>query len=320
MKKSALYIDLGGYMPLPSGEALSLITHQATVDCVTDERAALEALTNTSEYHVIVSNAPILLVFTEARARHPKASTILVTDSPMKTYSAALDDREDQLVDHVIANRTRESWTVHELRITVQKLLTRDIFGIEKYLAPGTKVHESCIKGSNDRDVYNKAVMTFVSNCKLGQHTAKMAFGISEELLMNMIYDAPAAAGIEHYAQLPRTASINLEPHEFGALTYGCDGRILAIGASDPFGALSRAKLFQYLRKVLKRDDSQHLIDSKKGGAGLGLFKILYSSHGIVCNVAKKKRTEIMAIIDVEEQLRDFSTMARSIHFFDGDA
>lgn len=292
------------------------MSRDAAVDGVTDESAAIAALTNVGRYHIVVCNAPNLAIFETIRTRHPSAHAVLVTEAPMKDYSTALADREDQLVDHVIANRSREAWTVHELRVTVQKILTGEIFGIEKYLAPGTKVHEGVIRGSDDRDVYNKSVMAFVNDCKLGQHTAKMAFGITEELLMNTIYDAPVAAGLDHYAALPRTAPVNLQPNEYGRLSYGCDGRLLAICAADPFGALTKQKLLQYLRKVLRRSDTQNLIDTKKGGAGLGLFKILYSSHAIVCNVVPKHRTEIMALIDVEEQLRDFSTMARSIHFF----
>ena len=47
--------------------------------------------------------------------------------------------------------------------------------------------------------------------------------------------------------------------------------------AKDPFGLLKKEKFFEYLKKVLSRDDSSKIIDTKKGGAGLGLLKILFS-------------------------------------------
>jgi len=238
---------------------------------------------------------------------------------PMKEYSAELDGREEKLLDHIVANKGREGWTIHELRTTLAKIATDDIFGIEKYLAPHTVIHREIVKSSAEREVLNNKVLEFAEACHLGQHTSRLAFGITEELLMNTIYDAPAAAGIDRFQNVDQTTAIELELNEQGELCFGCDGQILAISSSDPFGALKKDKVFQYLKKVLKRTASEGLIDTKRGGAGLGLFKILYSSHGLVCNVEKDYKTEIMAIIDVNDQLRDFSSMARSIHFFSND-
>jgi len=145
---------------------------------------------------------------------------------------------------------------------------------------------------------------------------AKLVFGITEELLMNAIYDAPVADGRHRYGELPRTTAVDLEPHEYSQLSFGCDGNVFGIAVSDPFGALSKVKLYEYIRKVLRRSDSINLIDRKKGGAGLGLFKILYSCHSLICNVQPHVKTEVIALIDIHSQVRDFSKMARSIHYF----
>ena len=158
--------------------------------------------------------------------------------------------------------------------------------------------------------------MSFAEENRLGQYMAKLVFGITEELLMNAIYDAPVAGGRHHYGDLPRTTSVELDQSEYATLTYGCDGSLFGVAVCDPFGALKREKLYQYLKKVLRRTDSTNLIDTKKGGAGLGLFKILYSSHALICNVEPSKRTEVMALIDIQHQVRDFSKMARSVHYF----
>src|SRR5690606_33329964 len=118
--------------------------------------------------------------------------------------------------------------------------------------------------------------MKYAQDHKIGQHLSKMNFRISEELLMDAICDAPVAGGRQNFDQLPRTAVIELQEDEYATLQYGCDGKLFGISVSDPFGALKRDKLFQYLKKVLMRRDSSTLIDNKKGGAGLGIFKILY--------------------------------------------
>ncbi|RYZ58859.1 MAG: hypothetical protein EOP07_05730 [Proteobacteria bacterium] len=316
MKATALFADSGGYKPLPTIEALRVVAQGHALESVTDARAALLILKQRPEIELLVSNAPDLELFTQFRALHPKGTSILVTDLAMKNYSALLQGQEADLVDHIIVNKGRENWTVNQLRVTLHKLRTKDIFGIDKYLAPHTPIHREVIRSSIEREGLNLKVQKFAEACHLGQHISRVSFGISEELLMNTIYDAPAAAGIERFQNIDQVNSIVLQPEEYGELSYACDGQILAIASSDPFGALKKETLLTYLKKVLRREDGEGLIDTKKGGAGLGLFKILYSSHGIVCNVSKGTKTEIMALIDINDPLRDFASLARSIHYF----
>lgn len=314
--QTVLYIDIPGRKPLPEAAVLRVAGNTAEILAVTDPQSALAVIRTTPSLDMIVTNAPDAAILLAARELRPKARTVLVTESTMEQYSKLLDGREDVLVDHVIANRTPAHWTINELRVTVQKILRRDIFGIAKYLSPATPIHELVVKGSADREGHNSKVMGFAEENRLGQYMAKLVFGITEELLMNAIYDAPIAGGRHHYEDLPRTTSVALDPSEYATLTYGCDGSLFGVAVADPFGALKRDKLFQYLKKVLRRADSSNLIDTKKGGAGLGLFKILYSSHALICNVDPGKTTEVMALIDIQHQVRDFSKMARSVHYF----
>ncbi len=316
MKATALFADSGGYKPLPTIEALRVVTQGLELESVTDSRAALLIVNQRPEIDLLVSNAPDFELFSQFRARHPKGETILVTDLAMRTYSGQLQGQEADLIDHVIVNKGRENWTVNQLRVTLHKIRTKDIFGIDKYLAMHTPIHKEVIRSSLERENLNLKVQRFAEACHLGQHISRVAFGITEELLMNTIYDAPAAAGIARFQNIDQLNSIVLQPEEYGELSYACDGQLLAISCADPFGALRKQTLLTYMKKVLRREDGDGLIDDKKGGAGLGLFKILYSSHGLVCNVEKGRRTEIMALIDINDPLRDFSSLARSIQYF----
>ncbi len=316
MNKSILYVDVPGRKPLPDASVLRIAASGANTIGVTDPKSAIQVIRNTDKISILVSNDPDKELFSTIRERQPETRTVLVTDDTMESYSSSLGSKEDILIDHVIANRSPELWTINELRVTVQKVLQSDIFGLEKYFAPSTPVQTFAVKGSADRENYNTTVMKFAEENRLGQYMAKLVFGITEELLMNAIYDAPVAGGRHHYGDLPRTTTVELKPDEYSELSFGCDGTIFGIAVRDPFGALTRQKLFQYLKKVLRRGDSSNLIDTKKGGAGLGLFKILYSSHSLICNVDLENSTEVMALIDIKHQVRDFSKMARSVHYF----
>ena len=315
MTKRVLFIDTPKGKPLPDASVLRIAASGADPISVTDPRAALAVMQSTS-LDVVVVNYPDVDLLRSFRERCPSGQSLLVTDLPMERYSELLQGEEHLLVDHVIAGRGPVAWTINEVRVTLQKILRGDIFGLTKYLSPITTIHELTVTGSKDRETFNASVMQFAEENRLGQYLAKLVFGITEELLMNAIYDAPIAGGKTHYNELPRTAAITLDPSEYSRLSFGCDGSLFGISVTDPFGALTREKLFQYLKKVIRRADSANLIDTKKGGAGLGLFKILYSSHALVCNVQPLQRTEVMALIDLQTQVRDFSKMARSVHFF----
>ncbi len=315
-----LLVELPGFMALPSHQALASLWDGDDFAVVTSVDAALAALKN-QNFSYLVVNAPHYELLSRCHAENSVEKTVLITDLPMHIFSKSLNGEDSQLADHVIANRPSSFWVIQELRVTLAKLRAPDdIFGIAKYLASGTPILSAPITGSKDREKLNQEVLQFALDCKLGQHMAKMAFGITEELLMNTIHDAPQAAGIERHQNADRHAPVLLSPDEFGELNYGFDGRIFALSSKDPFGALSRVKLHQYVQKIVKRKDSEDFIDTKAGGAGLGFFKILYSCHSLVCNVQPGRMTEVIAIIDLTEQLRDFVQMPRSVHYFSFDS
>ena len=317
MIKSILYVEVPGKKSLPDASTLRIAATGAETVGVTDVQSAIQVINTIPSISLLISNTADLHLFTKFKNTHPNAKSLLVTDTTMDLYSKALDGKEDVLLDHVIANRSPELWTTNELRVTIQKILLEDIFGLEKYFAPGTPLQTFTVKGSKDREEYYALAMKFAEENRLGQYMAKLVFGITEEMLMNAIYDAPVAGGRSHYSDLPRTAPVELLADEYSTLNFGCDGNIFGISVTDPFGALTKEKLFQYLKKVLRRGDSNNLIDTKKGGAGLGLFKILYSSHSLIVNITPQVSTQFIALIDIHHQVRDFSKMTRSINFFE---
>lgn len=311
-----LFVDTPNNCPLPDKNVLAAALGTEAFLLVSSLAAAAQVMAN-HKISILVSNDADFKMFALRRQQDTKLKNILVTSLPMQEYSQQLRGQEEQLLDHIISHRFNGFWTLQDLRITLAKLQNpQDIFGIAKYLNPHTTIHNFTVTGSADRETYNSAILQYAIDCKLGQHLAKVAFGITEELLMNAIHDAPLAAGLPHYLNLERTAPVSLRPTEYAQLSFGCDGRIFAISIQDPLGALKRHKLYTYLKKVLKRKDSIDIIDTKAGGAGLGFFKILYSSHALVCNVAPNRCTEVIALIDITEQIRDFNHMTRSIHYF----
>jgi len=310
-----IFAEIPGRKTIGSAAALMVAANGWKMVAVSGVAQAITALKSNEDVKVLVTNEPSLELFEAAGACEQEIVRILVTDLPMAEYCALLQQKDLLLLDHVVANLDSE-WTTSDLAITLQKLIRRDFFGIEKYLSPESNLQIQLIKGSADRESCNKKVQDWVESCGLGKNIGRLAYGICEELLMNAIYDAPIAGGRTHYEDMERHESRALASDEWATLRYGVDGRLFAISITDPFGAFARDKWFSYLRKALKRDDSEALIDTKKSGAGLGLFKMLYSSHGVVCNVEPGKKTEVIILISLNLPVRDFVHMPRSIHYF----
>ena len=317
MNQKILFIELKTKKSFPKESTLRIITKGYQIIIEDEINHAISRIKNESDISVMVVNDAVEDVFLAFRQKFPKGTSILVTAGTMDEYAASLSFREEQLVDHVIANSGPADWVVGELRSTIQKLCTTDIFGLDKYLLPGTNLHSRTVKDSMCRNMLNNEVAEFAEFHKLGSHIAKLAYGISEELLMNAIYDAPVDAyGKSIYAGVHRSNKVSLKPSEYAQLTYGCDGQTLAISVCDPFGSLKKEKFHNYIKKVVRRHEGINIIDHKKGGAGLGLFKILYSCHALICNSMPNQKTEVISLINVHQQIRDFSKMARSLHYF----
>jgi hypothetical protein len=139
---------------------------------------------------------------------------------------------------------------------------------------------------------------------------------VAEELLMNMIYDAPTdEKGVPKYNHLDRSIAVQLKENEQGFFRYGCDGTLAAISAVDPFGGLKRETIFGYLQTCAEGVYGKMNREQNKGGAGMGLFQIFKCSDLIVYNVRSHKKTEVIAFFNLDPKQINKERPA-SLHFF----
>lgn len=320
MTTKSLFIGLPDYPPLPSEDALEAISHGTEFHCTQVKQDAVSYISkNKKNLKFIVLNGPDKEILEQFRLQNSDGISILTTDLSMEQYASRLEFQENTLLDHVVSTSSGQDWTLTGLRVTIQKEMQNDLFGIDKYLKPETIIFSKKVTHSDQRRELNHEVMNYAESLRLTSATSKLLYGITEELLMNAIYDAPTGVdGQSIYGDVKRTKSISLSDEESCELSYGCDGDTFALGVRDPFGSLKKDKFQSYVKKVIRRKEGNKIIDTKKGGAGLGLFKILYSSHALICNSLPGHATEVISLIDIHCQIRDFSRMARSLHFFVG--
>lgn len=313
-----LFLNSSKHLKLPSFKIFSAIAETIQVDEL-DYESNKDSV-DFRNYNLVFFNIPdkTLLSRIKAGTAENKPTTILVTDLPVHIYAGETNNVDTGLIDHVISPSTEIETCIDLIRTTIIKVFERDFFGIEKYLKQNTMVKDIQIQKPDRREVINEAVQEFAKKYRIGSYKAKLIYGISEELLMNAIFDAPSSAGkpdlrVKDKEYLATAQDLEIEDT---ALRYGCDGEVFAISITDPYGGFEKEIFFRYVKKIIARHNSEDLIDTKKSGAGLGIFKILYSSHGVIVNVNPKKRTEVIALIYINQPIKNFDRMNRTIQYF----
>jgi hypothetical protein len=186
---------------------------------------------------------------------------------------------------------------MQSLAVTIQKFVTGDLFGIEKYIPEGTPVHLTRLRDYEGRQRAIEEVLTAAEQLGVRSRVRTQIAQVCEELLMNALYDAPVddkgrmlfgeVDGKARLAQLsPRPVSIR-----YAATDHG-----FAVSVRDRFGRLEKQTILRYLDKCLAAGANQ--IDRKIYGAGLGLYLVANAATQFVVNVAPGMATEVVCWFD----------------------
>jgi hypothetical protein len=219
--------------------------------------------------------------------------------------------RNDRL-DHVIGRH--EAGDDAELLVTSVKLLSGDLFGLEKYLAWGVKIHEKQVCSYDAKQEALEAVAAQAKQVGARRSVLSRIQNATDELLMNAIYDAPAAReGGDTESRMKRitNAPCTDEP---ALLRYACDGRHFAVSVQDNYGELHKRVILDHLIRARTEQGRPKL--AARGGAGLGLYFIVSSATRFIANITPKQRTEVICLFDLDQSAARAPAGARSIHIF----
>jgi hypothetical protein len=254
----------------------------------------------------------------------PELMQIIGEEGTLVILGDSLEDDEfvsvlrNTTVDHVISDA--DSPDEVELVVTSVKLLSGDIFGLEKYLAWGAKVREVEIRTYEEKRVALLTVAAYAKQVGARRPVVGKIESVADELLMNALYDAPAVhAGItprQHTKALSKMATDR--PEESALMRYACDGRHFAVSVQDNYGELHKEAILDHLTRARAERGAPRIADgiAPAAGAGLGLYFILSSVTRFIANIARGKRTEVICLFDLKQSGREASSCARSLHIF----
>lgn len=219
-----------------------------------------------------------------------RAHVTIVT--PQATLSDLTVYLRDDRVNHVVVGDELD----HGVFVTAQKLLTGDIFGIEKYLPPGTPVHYARLRDFEGRGRAIDTVLSYAEESRMRRQVRTAIAAVCEELLMNALYDAPVDAdGRPMFADVdPHDRRETRSPRPV-SIRYAATDQQFAIAVRDRFGRLAKNTILAYIEKCIR---SPTQIDRKTYGAGLGLFLVANAAASYVVNVAYGIATEVVCTFD----------------------
>jgi hypothetical protein len=181
-----------------------------------------------------------------------------------------------------------------ELLVTCEKVLRRNIFGIDKYVGSwGVVLHKKLITSTRDKQPLMTEFEAFLRNLDCPGSVVPAIVTVAEELLLNAVVHAPHDKnGRPRYEHLGPDPDLTLLPEEYVEVIYGCDGQRLMLSVSDHFGRLAKSTLYRYLTRGFS---DQIDVETKSGGAGLGLSLSYRSIHQLIFNIQDRRRTEVIA-------------------------
>ena len=280
------------------------------LDIASDSESARNLLKE-NKYDVVLAEDSCVDVLKEVHDQSICKNVILLTNKNVQGNLEILKD--NRFVEHIISRDSDDkNATIRYVLTALGKLLNKDIFGVEKYLTWGVEVQKRMVTHSGQREALREELFEYFK--KIGVRTSVLdrVNTATEEMLMNAIYDAPVdSKGNALFNHLTRKEEVVLDTHQQSQLRYGSDGMLLAVSVVDPFGALPRDVIIDYLLSCYNGVAGS--LNTQKGGAGRGLHQIIENSDLTIFNVKKGVRTEVICLFNLDGQKRESQP---SFHYF----
>lgn len=275
---------------------------------------AVERLSS-EQFDLVFADAGLIDLFPTFQITQKNSRFVLIGSDNMGELIPKLN-RYPEIHQIVTRNDLDRTFTIKNISTTATKLISNDIFGLEKYLAWGAEIQDIEVVKSSDRENYKNQMVEYFKSIGIRSSIIDRCFFVAEELLMNAIYDAPKdSEGKSKYNHVKRTQHFELPPLERSRFRFGCDGVLVGISVRDPFGGLKPATVLKYIESCLSGQAGELQKAEGKAGAGMGLFQLISSADLVVFNVDRGRTTEVVALFAADPRAM-VEGRSSSFHFF----
>lgn len=222
-----------------------------------------------------------------------RESAQLVAMIPPRGLAEQVALLHDSHCNHVLCSDERGIWL---LQVTIAKFVSGDLFGIEKYLPPGAPVQLTRMRDFEGRKKAIEEVIEFASKSGVRAMVCNKIGSVSEELLMNALYDAPVDAdGRMIFEDIKAADRVKMATPKPVSIRYAVHNGLFAVSVRDRFGRLEKHHILRFIEKCLRSGEQ---IDRKEYGAGLGIYLIANAATHYVVNIAPGMATEVVCTFD----------------------
>jgi len=266
---------------------------------VVGEALASAGLTVEHADELPLATPDVAVVVVDRATRQAAGTALCAITAPVVVVGDDLDD--DGLITLMLeapVSHLVQDPRDRDLGITSEKLASGDVFGLEKYLVPGTRVGERVIRSELDKRHAIDEVIAWAEAIGARKPVIHRLTSVVDELLMNALRDS---------ANGQRRA----------VLRWGSDEGTLAISVGDPFGTLAQRDVIDHVRRARnERGRPQPVSESE--GAGLGLYLVLANVASLIVNVAPGRETEVVCLFDLAKSSVKgaIASGVRSLHVF----
>jgi hypothetical protein len=250
--------------------------------------------------------ADFAVIVVDRSARVEAGPRLRAAGAPVVVVGDDLDDDGlfALMLESPVSHHVRDPGD-RDLGITSEKLVTGDLFGLEKYIAPGSSVCERAVTGDADKRAAMGEVWAWAEGHGVRRPVLHRLASVVDELLMNALLDAPR-----------ESRSPQVQPASARALLrWSCDDRALAVSVADDFGTLSQRDVIDQVRRA-RRERGRPRAGTGVG-AGLGLYLVLANVASLIVNVERGRRTEVVCLFDRPRRERPaVCGGVRSLHVF----
>ncbi|TGL45898.1 response regulator transcription factor [Leptospira perdikensis] len=210
---------------------------------------------------------------------------------------------------------------IHLIEVMVEKLLSNDIFGIEKYFTGDFKVYNQNINSEfedapNNGIIYkqiksdqDRSILCGKISKNLIQLGAPKAIQqVLEELTSNAMIRAPRTHEGEYKYQFEIPShdmvvpldNIQLMPDDYFLIGYGATESTIFIVVRDQFGSLRKEEILHRLDRHISIDESTGFPKGLEDSHGRGLYICREISDQLIFNIEAGVCTETIAMINRE--------------------
>jgi DNA-binding NarL/FixJ family response regulator len=248
-----------------------------------------------------------------ARKLRPNMPIIIITSYDVNEF---IDVIREHGFSQIITKHGRMS--LREIEVTVEKMLTRDIFGVQKYFPQMTVVpvtlsnfpknfvngnlYEFKVGSLYDRgEISDKIAAQLKNQKKAPESTIKL---VLDEISANAMFRAPVTDTGEYKYQTKNSHQDILQTHQDIVLDvedqfllqFGVFEEWVIICCIDPHGRLTKKEILYRLHRHLTVDPANGLPNGLHDSHGRGIFLLREQLSSLVFNIDPTRKTEVICL------------------------